>query len=144
MVLLLVLGGHRCAPGPYTAGQVAPHDIRAREHGFIEDLDVTKERQQARRNAVPDVFVQRTGFGAEQTARLGGIFVVGRELLELSPRELRRQRRDFQMIFQDPYGSLNPRMTVRKILAEPIEVHRLIAKAEMPGRLRELLEHDDD
>ncbi len=63
----------------------------------------------------------------------------GRELLDLKPRELRRQRRDFQMIFQDPYGSLNPRMTVRKILAEPIEVHRLLGKAEMPGRLRELL-----
>ena len=64
----------------------------------------------------------------------------GRELLDLPPRELRRQRREFQMIFQDPYGSLNPRMTVRKILAEPIEVHRLVAKADMPGRLRELLD----
>ncbi len=63
----------------------------------------------------------------------------GQELLDLRPRELRRQRREFQMIFQDPYGSLNPRMTVRKILAEPIEVHRLVAKADMPARLRELL-----
>jgi oligopeptide/dipeptide ABC transporter ATP-binding protein len=64
----------------------------------------------------------------------------GHELLDLPPRELRRRRREFQMIFQDPYGSLNPRMTVRKILAEPIEVHRLVAKAEMPARLRELLD----
>ncbi len=69
----------------------------------------------------------------------GSVRFRGRELLELSPRELRRQRRDFQMIFQDPYGSLNPRMTVRKIVAEPIEVHRLIPRAEIPGRLRELL-----
>ncbi len=63
----------------------------------------------------------------------------GHELLDLPPRELRRRRREFQMIFQDPYGSLNPRMTVRKILAEPIEVHRLVSRAEMPARLRELL-----
>ena len=63
----------------------------------------------------------------------------GHELLDLPPRELRRRRREFQMIFQDPYGSLNPRMTVRKILAEPIEVHRLLTRAEMPARLRELL-----
>ena len=69
----------------------------------------------------------------------GSVRFRGRELLELPPRELRRRRREFQMIFQDPYGSLNPRMTVRKILAEPIEVHRLVAKAEMPERLRELL-----
>ena len=57
----------------------------------------------------------------------------GQELLDLRPRELRRRRREFQMIFQDPYGSLNPRMTVRKILAEPLEVHRLVAKAEHAG-----------
>jgi oligopeptide/dipeptide ABC transporter ATP-binding protein len=63
----------------------------------------------------------------------------GQELLDLRPRDLRRCRRDFQMIFQDPYGSLNPRMTVRSILAEPIEVHRLVAKVDMPDRLRELL-----
>ncbi|MFQ5350635.1 MAG: ABC transporter ATP-binding protein, partial [Thermoanaerobaculia bacterium] len=69
----------------------------------------------------------------------GSVRFRGRELLDLRPRELRRRRREFQMIFQDPYGSLNPRMTVRKILAEPIEVHRLVAKADMPGRLRELV-----
>ena len=63
----------------------------------------------------------------------------GQDLLELSPGDLRRRRREFQMIFQDPYGSLNPRMTVRKILAEPIEVHRLLPRAEMGARLRELL-----
>ena len=69
----------------------------------------------------------------------GSVRFRGRELLDLKARDLRRRRRDFQMIFQDPYGSLNPRMTVRKILAEPIEVHRLVAKAEMPARLKQLL-----
>ena len=69
----------------------------------------------------------------------GSVRFRGRDLLDLKARDLRRRRRDFQMIFQDPYGSLNPRMTVRKILAEPIEVHRLVAKADMPARLKELL-----
>jgi oligopeptide/dipeptide ABC transporter ATP-binding protein len=69
----------------------------------------------------------------------GRILYRGRDLLTLPPRELRRQRREFQMVFQDPYGSLNPRMTVRKILAEPIEVHRLVSKSALPDRLRELL-----
>ena len=69
----------------------------------------------------------------------GSVRVRGHELLDLKPGELRRQRRHFQMIFQDPYGSLNPRMTVRKILAEPLEVHRLMPRAEMPERLLELL-----
>jgi oligopeptide/dipeptide ABC transporter ATP-binding protein len=63
----------------------------------------------------------------------------GQDLGDLRPRELRRRRRDFQMVFQDPYGSLNPRMTIRRILAEPVEVHGLVPKAELPARLRELL-----
>ncbi len=70
----------------------------------------------------------------------GSVRFRGEELLTLPPRELRRRRRHFQMIFQDPYGSLNPRMTVARILAEPIEVHRLLPRAELPRRLRELLE----
>ena len=63
----------------------------------------------------------------------------GQELLDLPPRELRRRRREFQMVFQDPYGSLNPRMRVRQILAEPIEVHRLRPRSRMTERLVELL-----
>ena len=52
------------------------------------------------------------------------------DLARLSPRALRAQRRHMQMIFQDPYASLNPRMTVGQIIAEPIETFRLARGAE--------------
>jgi oligopeptide/dipeptide ABC transporter ATP-binding protein len=45
-----------------------------------------------------------------------------------------------QVIFQDPYSSLNPRMTVGEIIAEPMRVHRILPKAEIPGRVAELLQ----
>ncbi len=44
------------------------------------------------------------------------------------------------MVFQDPYGSLNPRMTVRQVLAEALSVHRMRPRAEIPGRIAELLD----
>ncbi len=63
----------------------------------------------------------------------------GENLLELSSEQLRRRRRHFQIIFQDPYGSLNPRMRIGRILAEPLEVHATVPAAERPQRVRELL-----
>jgi peptide/nickel transport system ATP-binding protein len=53
----------------------------------------------------------------------GEVVVGDRRLLELGRRELRRFRRNAQMVFQDPFGSLNPRMRVRDILAEPLLLH---------------------
>ena len=49
-------------------------------------------------------------------------------------------RRDLQMVFQDPYASLNPRMTVFDTLAEPLRVHRIVARAEIPARVAQLME----
>src|SRR5205809_3207354 len=49
------------------------------------------------------------------------------DLLQLRKQELRRKRRDMQIIFQDPYASLNPRMTIRTIVGEPFAIHRLTA-----------------
>ncbi len=63
----------------------------------------------------------------------------GEELLGLKPRELRRRRRWLQMIFQDPYGSLNPRMSVGRILSEPLEVHGTVPRAQRSRRVAELL-----
>ena len=51
----------------------------------------------------------------------GEVFFRDRNLAKLSPRELREQRRHLQIIFQDPYASLNPRMTVGQIVREPLE-----------------------
>src|SRR3712207_2409383 len=55
----------------------------------------------------------------------GEVIFKGRDLTKLSAGDLRRTRRDVQMIFQDPYASLNPRMTVGDIISEPIRVHNL-------------------
>jgi len=76
----------------------------------------------------------------EQPTR-GRIVFEGREITGLSQRDLRQVRRRMQVIFQDPYSSLNPRMTVGDILAEPIKVHRIITDAaKREARVRELLE----
>ncbi len=70
----------------------------------------------------------------------GQVLLDGEDLTALRGRELRRRRRRFQMIFQDPYGSLNPRMRVSSLLEEPLAVHRLVPKEGRPRRCRELLD----
>lgn len=55
----------------------------------------------------------------------GSILFEGEDIAQLSGSELRARRRKFQMIFQDPYGSLNPRMTVGQIIGEAIDIHQL-------------------
>jgi oligopeptide/dipeptide ABC transporter ATP-binding protein len=55
----------------------------------------------------------------------GKVIVHGQNLSELEPREIRRTRRRMQMVFQDPYESLNPRMTIGEIVAEPLVVHKV-------------------
>src|SRR2546428_2040022 len=62
----------------------------------------------------------------------------GRDLFGLAEREVRSLRREMQIIFQDPYGSLNPRMTLADMLAEPLALHGL-AKGKQPERVAELL-----
>jgi oligopeptide/dipeptide ABC transporter ATP-binding protein len=62
------------------------------------------------------------------------------DLYALSSSRLRAVRRDIQIIFQDPVGSLNPRMTVGSMIGEPLLVHRLAGKSEIPARVAALLE----
>ncbi len=70
----------------------------------------------------------------------GHVFFKGDDLTELKGEGLRRMRRQMQMIFQDPYASLNPRMTVGNIVGEPLEVHNIhSSKAERRERVQELL-----
>ncbi len=69
----------------------------------------------------------------------GNVILEGRNLNQLKARELRRARADFQMIFQDPYASLNPRMTVFNALAEAIRSHKKIARAEVRSRVSALM-----
>ena len=70
----------------------------------------------------------------------GQVFYRDRDLAHLSERELREQRRHLQIIFQDPYASLNPRMTIGQIVGEPLETFRLARGREAEQRVQELLE----
>jgi oligopeptide transport system ATP-binding protein len=70
----------------------------------------------------------------------GQVFYRDRDLAHLSARQLREQRRHLQIIFQDPYASLNPRMTVGQIVGEPLETFRLARGREIEQRVQELLE----
>jgi oligopeptide transport system ATP-binding protein len=69
----------------------------------------------------------------------GEINFQGKNLLKLSPRELRDMRREMQIIFQDPYASLNPRMRVGQIVGEGLEIHKLAAGRKKRDRVMELL-----
>ncbi|TMI06957.1 MAG: dipeptide ABC transporter ATP-binding protein [Betaproteobacteria bacterium] len=91
--------------------------------------------------------VGESGCGKSTTGRLilrlieptsGAIDFEGRDLLALDPTELRARRRALQIIFQDPYTSLNPRMTVGQMLGEPLALHRL-ALGRHRERIAELL-----
>ena len=68
----------------------------------------------------------------------GEVLFDGRDVLALSRGDLRRARRDMQIVFQDPYSSLNPRMRVADIVEEPLIIHKLGSKAERRARVREL------
>lgn len=74
-------------------------------------------------------------------ATSGQIFYKGKDLTQLKTRELRKLRRDIQIIFQDPYSSLNPRLTVGQAITEAMEVHKLYAsKKERKAEALKLLE----
>jgi oligopeptide/dipeptide ABC transporter ATP-binding protein len=69
----------------------------------------------------------------------GSVRFAGEDLASLSPSALRTRRRDMQIIFQDPFGSLDPRMTVAQAIAEPLRLHRLVPRTEEASRVAELL-----
>ncbi len=69
----------------------------------------------------------------------GSIRFDGRDLLALSGKEMRHLRRDMQIIFQDPFGSLDPRMRVEDVIAEPLVIHERMNRATRRSRVAELL-----
>ncbi len=92
--------------------------------------------------------VGETGCGKSTTGRAilqaykptaGSVKLDGTELTELRGSRLRKMRRRMQMIFQDPYASLNPRMTVGQIIGEPLGIHRLARGKAKRERVKELL-----
>jgi ABC-type glutathione transport system ATPase component len=92
--------------------------------------------------------VGESGSGKSTVARIllrlveptsGEVRYDGRDLLDLGPREMREMRRRMQIVFQDPYAALNPRMRVREILAEPFAIHRETPTEGLGARLAEML-----
>jgi len=92
--------------------------------------------------------VGESGCGKTTTARCvlrlteptaGQVYFNGSDLTRLSPREMRAQRRNLQMVFQDPDTSLNPRFTVRRTLAEPLRLHNLVSGQGLEERLQETM-----
>jgi ABC-type oligopeptide transport system ATPase subunit len=93
--------------------------------------------------------VGESGCGKSTTARCilglirptgGEVRFAGRDLLHLSPRQLWPVRRELQIVVQDPFASLDPRMTIRAALREPLEIHAIGTRAEREARVRELLD----
>jgi oligopeptide transport system ATP-binding protein len=93
--------------------------------------------------------VGESGCGKSTTGRMllrliepteGSIVFENKEITSLSKSELRKMRRQMQMVFQDPFASLNPRHTVEKILEEPLIVHGIGSKQERKKRVQEMLE----
>jgi oligopeptide transport system ATP-binding protein len=95
--------------------------------------------------------VGESGCGKSTLARLimrmepptgGHVFYEDRDIFEMGSSELRRLRRNIQMVMQDPYTSLNPRMTVGDIIGEPFEIHKEVApRGDRRRRVEELLEY---
>ncbi len=93
--------------------------------------------------------VGESGCGKSSTGRAllrlvkptsGEVRFAGQDLGRLAPAELRRARRHMQMIFQSPFASLNPRLTVEQALREPLDIHDLGSPADREARVRELLD----
>lgn len=93
--------------------------------------------------------VGESGCGKSTLARLvmrltqptdGSVLLEGKNLLEMDKEQLRATRKDIQMVFQNPYASLDPRKTVEQLLTEPLEIHQVGDRKSRRERVKELLE----
>src|SRR5438132_2062150 len=134
-------------------------DVKALKMHFPLTQGIIFQRQVGAVRAVDgvDFFVEKgetlglvgeSGCGKSTTGRAilqlykptaGSVKFQDTELTTLGGEQMRRMRRKMQMIFQDPYASLNPRMTVGNIIGEPLEVHNLARGKEKTERVQELL-----
>ena len=163
-----VPGAERTAP-QQADGQAAPRpesddDILIRVENVVKHFPVKSvgftRRTVGQVHAVDDVsltiprgktvgLVGETGCGKSTLARCvaalipvtsGKVLFEGNDISRLSRRQMQPYRREIQMIFQDPYGSLNPRQRVGSIIGEPFAIHRMASGGERKRRVQELME----
>jgi ABC-type oligopeptide transport system ATPase subunit len=115
---------------------------RSSEVRAVDDVSLTIERGETLG------LVGESGSGKSTLGRLvlrlieptsGEVFYEGKNILKVNASEMRRLRRDMQIIFQDPFGSLDPRIRVREVLAEPFLVHEKLSSAQVREKTSELL-----
>jgi oligopeptide transport system ATP-binding protein len=139
------------------------HDVLVRVDNLVKHFPITRgilQKQVGAVRAVDDVsfevrrgetlgLVGESGCGKSTTGRAilqlhrptsGSVNFDGVDLVKLKGEDLRKMRRKMQMIFQDPYASLDPRMTVGQIISEPLLVHSVVTEAEANERVKQLLE----
>ncbi|HKH01737.1 MAG TPA: oligopeptide/dipeptide ABC transporter ATP-binding protein [Bradyrhizobium sp.] len=124
---------------------IAKRSLLGRPTAFIRAVDGVSFSVEAGKTLA---LVGESGSGKSTVSRLvlrliepdaGQIRFEGRDLLAMDASQLRAFRRDAQIIFQDPYASLNPRMTVSQILTEPLALHELVPASRRRERVEELL-----
>ena len=83
-----------------------------------------------------------TGFTLMQLNRAtsGKVIFNGKDLTKLKEKELRTYRKELQIVFQDPYSTLNPRMTIGEALAEPIRMHKIVPASQVAAKTAQLIE----
>src|SRR4051794_381621 len=143
-------GGHRMSPPLLQVDDLVRHYTLPREKLFgtpptVHALNGVSFTIEAGHSVG---IVGESGSGKSTLARLvmaldrptsGRVRLLGRDLHALSSEELRKARRDFQMVFQDPYGSLDPRLTIGRIVAEPLQAQGALGTAEQKKKAADVL-----
>ncbi|MEP7059589.1 MAG: ATP-binding cassette domain-containing protein, partial [Actinomycetota bacterium] len=125
---------------PITRGILLQHKVGAVHAVDGVDLDIYPGETVG--------LVGETGCGKSTLARVimrlydateGSIIFQGKDITRIHGRELRDTRKDMQMIFQDPYASLNPRKTVGSVIGEPYQLHKTVPRNQVKSEVQELM-----
>ncbi|MGL4324456.1 MAG: ABC transporter ATP-binding protein [Beijerinckiaceae bacterium] len=130
------------------ARNLSKHFLARGHHASGATIKAVDSISLALRQGETLALVGESGCGKSTTGRLllrlieptaGEIFYQGEDITSLDHTAMKKRRRDLQIIFQDPFGSLNPRLTVGAIIREPLDIHAVGDKTERMARVQELL-----